>query len=387
MLGHAEDLEPAQSALRAADDALPLMGFNGAIKGRLLPIGARPTLAPDLNTAEHDLGNRLLSRPSSARWWTLSLQDTALEPPVGRVHKISPPPGALAPVLIDSLGKPVVAAWVPSDGSLRWYVVPYGTDWNALIDWVVQHAIPHYVPDAPRRFRSSGYVDPAWQTSGEREARERLEAMVNRHVEERTRLQAELENAQQAATVVRDGLLFGTGDELVRAVEQVLSDAGLSATDLDASGKGTWSADLVVSDQGRTFLLEVKSAGRTAGEHLVGDLLRHLNTWATEYPDKPVSGGTLIVNQQVRKDPSDRSRQIYTRPEFVNSLDVQVISTIDLFDWWRQSNWPAIRKAVLGVAPSPPNEAATQNTRTHTSAATPRRGRWFWSRHRENGTH
>lgn len=150
---------------------------------------------------------------------------------------------------------------------------------------------------------------------------------------------------------MRDGLLYGSGTELEKAVARVFEDAHLEILNLDKTDKGTWSADLLVRDQGRRYLVEVKSEGGRAKEALVGDLKKHLATWAGEHPSESVNGGTLIVNHERKTDPSDRSRQVYTRPEFVNSLDVRVVSTLDLFDLWKLSNWSAIRAAVLGETP------------------------------------
>jgi hypothetical protein len=65
-----------------------------------------------------------------------------------------------------------------------------------------------------------------------------------------------------------------------------------------------------------------------------------------------MGGGVLIVNQQHKLEPYQRSPEVYTRPEFVAALTVPVISTRTLFVWWKVSDWRSIREAVLG--PSPP---------------------------------
>jgi hypothetical protein len=165
-------------------------------------------------------------------------------------------------------------------------------------------------------------------------------------------------------------------------------DADLDTTNLDLAGKGTWSADLLVRYQGLRYLVEVKSEGRRASESLVSALKKHLNTWAVEHPNEPVSGGALIVNHERKTtDPSQRSREIYTLPEFVKALDVHVVSTLDLFDWWRQSDRTAIRAAVLGDEPT---RRAASTAQDDEPAGAPlaeksRRGwlRPFW---RKNGT-
>ncbi|WP_280250264.1 hypothetical protein [Nocardia abscessus] len=380
-LGRTDD-DPVGSATASADDSLLLPGFQGSVVARRLPVGARSRLATDLNAADRDLGNRLLARPRGEPRWTLTVGGLVLDSPGRGVEKAFPPPGVLEPILVDSLGNPVVAAWVPAQQDQRWYIVPGSVDWTPLINWLVQQAIPHYVPDAPRRFRLTGFVDPALQTPREVQAREAITAMEARHLKERTRLEADWEEARRTAETVRDGLLYGTGDELVRAVEQVLTDAGLSTRDLDAGEKGTWSADLFASAGGAARLVEVKSESGRAKEGLVGDLLRHLDTWRAERPGEPVSGGTLIVNYQRRIAPEQREPQVYSRPEFVKALTVKVVGTVDLFHWWKESDWPAICEAVLGEAVSAQANRSTATIEPAAPAAGERRGRWLRRRRR-----
>ncbi|MDT5029378.1 MAG: hypothetical protein QOE61_5804 [Micromonosporaceae bacterium] len=144
---------------------------------------------------------------------------------------------------------------------------------------------------------------------------------------------------------------YGTGDELVDAVAAVLSAAGLHTVNLDEVLGGTASADLLVSADGAPprCLVEVKAAGGAAQEKLVGHLQRHLDTWPQLRPDMPVTGGVLVVNHQHKLHPSERPAQVYSRPEFVASLPVTVLSTVELFGWWRVGDWQAIRTAVLGA--------------------------------------
>jgi hypothetical protein len=97
-------------------------------------------------------------------------------------------------------------------------------------------------------------------------------------------------------------------------------------------------------------LVEVKAASGNASEALVGDLQRHLATWPELRPQQPVGGGVLIVNHQHKLEPSQRAPRVYSRPEFVAALTMPVISTRTMFDWWRASDWSAIRQAVLGPA-------------------------------------
>ena len=145
--------------------------------------------------------------------------------------------------------------------------------------------------------------------------------------------------------MIRDGLLYGTGRELVEAVTQVLTAAEFAVYDLDVKLGGTRSADLLATNVGRSCLIEVKSAGGNAGESLIGDLLRRLAAWPRVRPDQPISRGVLIVNHQHRKPPRERAEGVYDRPE---AAPLPVLSTRQLFDWWRRSNWDAVHNAILG---------------------------------------
>ncbi|WP_155357132.1 hypothetical protein [Acrocarpospora macrocephala] len=128
-------------------------------------------------------------------------------------------------------------------------------------------------------------------------------------------------------------------------------------------------------------MIEVKSAAGNASEKLVGALERHLSTCPSLRPHQPVGAGVLVVNHQYRKDPHDRSAQVYERREFVDSLKVVVLSSRDLFTWWAAGDWPAIRKAVLGTTPvAPPSVAAMPPSPGPKDRATSRRLRWLWNR-------
>ncbi|MEU6562669.1 hypothetical protein [Nocardia nova] len=326
-------------------ESLYLPGFIGRITGSTLPGRARPALATGLNAADKDLGNRLLTTQADRQWWSLRLDQFAAESARG-VEVLSPSIGGLEPILVDSLGAPVVAAWVQPRTDWRWYVVPEWADEKTLLDWLIQRALPTYAPSVTRRYRLAGAIEPEWQTPEEHAAGEALTAMSARHSAEQAQLEARLNTAQSEAGVVRGGLLHGTGDDLVDAVERVFADAGLSPVRLDDGPEGTWSADLLVTADGHQRLVEVKSARGNASESMVAALLKHLGTWATNRPDQPVDGGTLIVSHQLNTEPSERDRRIYSRRD---ELPVPTISSLDLFDWWREGNWEAIRHAVMAI--------------------------------------
>jgi hypothetical protein len=207
------------------------------------------------------------------------------------------------------------------------------------------------VPQAARRYRTPSFVDADLLTPAERDAQQAFAEMENRHAEERQRLQADLDRARQDANPIRDGLFYGTGDDLVRAVETVLRSAGFDVVDLDAELGRTASADLLATLGDHRWLVEVKSEGRNASESLVNDLLRHLRIWPELRPELPVRNGALVVNHQHRLPPNERTRAVYRRQEFINALTVPVIAVHDLFDWWRTSDWPAIQHAVLDAEP------------------------------------
>jgi hypothetical protein len=348
-IGDAGDDFP-RSVLSRYDAGVHLPGLRCSISGRRLPAGSRPTLAAGLGAANRDLGLRLLSRPSAAPWWTLTLSGHTAYPGAGGPPVTYEPEGELRAILVDALGDPVVAVWTPPAGDQRWYVIPDATDWNGVVEWLIRQALPAYVPDALRRARSPQFVDPDLQTPAELLARNALADMAVRHAEERARLEGELERAQAAAEEVRYRLLYGTGKELVDAVNAVLLQAGLATVNLDAELGGTRSADLLATFQQHRRLVEVKAASGAASEALVGDLQRHLATWPELRPHLPVGGGVLIVNHQHRLEPSQRAPRVYSRPEFVAGLTVPVVSTRALFDWWRVSDWSAVRQAVLGPA-------------------------------------
>jgi hypothetical protein len=293
----------------------------------------------------------MLNRPTDAPWWSLRLGGLTTEPGSGGPSKTGVPEGEFRPILVDPLGVPVVAVWIAPDKQKRWYILPDDIDWNVVLDWLVHQALPAYVPKAMRRLRTSSFVDPDLRTPAEVEAQHALEEMEVRHSEERALREAALTQARQNADPVRDGLFYGTGADLVRAVQTVLIDAGYDVIDLDVELSGTLSADLLVSLGPHRRLIEVKSQGRNASESLVNDLLRHMRTWTDLRPDLPSGGGVLIVNHQHRLPPDQRSQKIYSRPEFVNTLTVPVIAVSELFDWWKNSSWTAIQTAVLGIPP------------------------------------
>jgi hypothetical protein len=331
-----------------------------------------------LGSADRDLALRLLTRAPDAPWWSLHLSGGSTENPGGYDFEYEAE-GQLRPILIDALGAPVVAAWVPPSEDQRWYIIPDGTDWDGILDWLMRQALPEYAPGALRRARSPHFADPDLQTADELTAQQALDELDAAYTEERLRLQQDLREAKARAEPVRYGLLYGIGAELVRAVTQVLNAAGLHTVDLDQELGGTKSADLLVSADGPPRrLVEVKATSGAAAESLVGHLERHLKTWPQLRPSEPVTGGVLVVNHQHKLHPSERTTSVFSRPEFVAALPVKVVSTVELFDRWRAADWTAIRTAMLGVERLPAAEATAPAEGAEVSPAAPpsRRRRW-----------
>lgn len=345
--GDAADDSPRRSRFDV-DASVDLgMPFT-SVHARRLPAGAPLTMTAGLGPADRDLAMRLLNgRGAEAPWWSLRLSGPTLLPMDGPGEETCAPKGELHPILVDALGEPVVAAW--TSGDQRWYIIPDDTDWNTILDWLVLQALPAYVPAALRRVRSPLFADPDLQTTEEFAIAQALTELETRYAQEKERLTDDLRRAAAAADPIRQGLLFGSGTELVDAVAAVFTDAELTVVDLDTDLGDTASADLLVSAGSVRRLVEVKGASGAASEKLVGHLERHLATWPYLRPAEPVTGGVLVVNHQHRLHPTERSERVYSRREFVAALAVPVISTVELFRWWRAGDLSAIRAAVLGA--------------------------------------
>jgi hypothetical protein len=377
VIGDASDDSP-RSVLSRFDSSVNLSETFTSVDGRRLPTGTRPRIAPDLDPADRDLAIRLLTRPADAPWWSLHLSGAYLERGDGSGSEHHEAQGQLQPILVDALGDPVAAAWIPPSGNQRWYIIPDATDWDNILGWLMQRALPEYVPGALRRARSPQFVDPDLQTADELAARQALDELDARYAEEKLRIEQALREAETRAEPVRYGLLYGTGSELVRAVAQVLTAAGLRTVDLDEELGGPKSADLLVSAGGPPWrLIEVKAASGAAQEHFVGHLQVHLDTWPQLRPSEPVRGGVLIVNHQHKLHPSERTALVYSRPEFVAALSVTVVSTVELFHWWRAADWSAIRTTVLGADLGPTAATAAPVAAAADPTMPPSR-RWRW---------
>ncbi|MEV6502196.1 hypothetical protein [Streptomyces prunicolor] len=319
----------------------------GSISANPLPAGVSPELADGLDHAEHDLGTRLLNRPPDT-WFRLThLKDSGSSRP--GAARMWPPPGEgeLRPILVDGLGDPVAGVWVPAGGGARWFVVPHGTDQRLLVEWLVQHALPAYVPGALTRARSTLVRDPEFATDAEARLVETIAEEQRAHERRQTELQQQLAALRAVADPLRDGLVFGTGRALEDAVHDVLVAVGAAVTRLD-DVFGTKSADLLAEYGGCRVLVEVKSANNRPPHSLPDKLLKHLNTWPGLTGTEPVDGGVLVVNHQIKLPPAQRDAEVYTDRAFADALTVPVIGSARLFDLWRREDWDAVRHVVFG---------------------------------------
>jgi hypothetical protein len=87
----------------------------------------------------------------------------------------------------------------------------------------------------------------------------------------------------------------------------------------------------------------------------------------------------LVVNHQHAQHPAQRTPRVYSRPEFVATLRLLVVSTLELFYWWRDENWNAIRACILGTADGTAHADAPAGAGS-VPAAPPSAPRHWWSR-------
>jgi hypothetical protein len=317
---------------------IQLPGESGTVSGTRLPQDTGIELAPGLCAVDKDLALRVRGLPD-VTFHALSRAGAKVLSARGNAR--TEPDGLFEPLLLDSLGDPVAAIWTPADGGQRWYILPQTTHLNRVIDWLMQLGLGRFVPDALVRARSYLADVPEWRTREEAAA---LDALA-RAEQAMARIEQELTQARALAAPMRDGLLFGSGRQLEDAVAAVLAAAGFTVANLDDEF-GPKSADLLLTGFGRRVLVEVKSESGKAKENLVEDVRRHLATWPQLCPDDPVDGAVLVVNHERTKDPRTRSAEVYARPEFVAALDVPVLSSVQLFRWWRGHDWDSIRDAL-----------------------------------------
>lgn len=152
LIGNAQDeLRNIRNVFGPPASSVSIGRTHTSISGRLLGKDAKVRLAADIGDADVDLARRLLNLDPAPRWSTLSLLGAVMESVYGREEHAAE--GVLIPVLETELGEPVVAAWVSPDGVERRYVVPEGTPWAVLLQWLQDRGIPEFVPGAMCRAR------------------------------------------------------------------------------------------------------------------------------------------------------------------------------------------------------------------------------------------
>lgn len=358
-------------------------GFE-SIGGEQISLASRPAFAEEMDETDRDLASRLVTgRDLALPWWSLHLSGAEVFPGGGARSRTVQPAGTLTPLLTTDAGEVVAAVWTSPDNAIRHYIVPWLPSWTMLLEWLGSQAIPGFIPTAARRIHATLGDEPRLQTTAERSARAALASLEREYRTQYDNLAQQLADAQREADGVRHDLLFSSSTVLETTVSQVLTEAGCTVTALDQELANTASADLLVEFAGRRRLVEVKSASGHAGERLVRDASRHLDTWPQLRPTTDVEGITLIVNHQTNIHPLARSADVYTRPEFVQSLTMPVITTLELFDAWRQTDFDRVLKAVFPeTTPAGPASALTP---TNIAALPPSTGqaqhRSWWQRH------
>lgn len=374
-----EESPKARSVFGPPVTSVAIGKCHTTITGRLLGEGATVRPADDLCFSDRQLALRLFNCNPAPRWRSLSLSGAVMESVYGREEHAAE--GTLVPILETELGEPVVAVWISPDGVERRYIVPDETPWPTLLQWLVEQALPEFLPGVMRRARRQLATDPALMTRAERAARIAFAELEAEYATRRGELERQLKAAEAAASTIREGLLFGTGKQLVDAVRSVLELAGVTVVDLDEKLGGTKNADLLCTDGVRSRLVEVKAASGGAPERAYQDLVRHLREWSS-LPDRvPVEGGALILNHEHRNVPDSRNRQPYSRPEFLAAQTEPVITTLDLFDAWREENWESVQRLLFGATSeqmlrSPAVEGVSTSPTAQTTPAAGRR-RWF----------
>ena len=347
-IGKTEDESRNSHNIFGTVDSVSVGQTYTSIDCRPIGKGAQVRISADLGDADSQLALRLLSCSPAPTWRSLSLSGAVLESVSGREEHS--PEGALLPILETELGEPVVAAWISPDGVERRYVVPVETPWTLLFPWLLEQALPEFVPGAMRRARHPLASDEDLMTRRERDARTALAALEADYAIRRSELERQFEEAQSSAVSIREGLLYGTGKQLVDAVRAAFESAGIAVVDLDQELGGTKNADLLCTYEARPRLVEVKSASGSAPERAYQDLLRHLREWPRLPGATPIEGGALVINHDLRTVPRERSPRPYGRPEFLAAQTEPVIAALDVFAAWRDEDADAIRQLLFGAS-------------------------------------
>ncbi|UFS57639.1 hypothetical protein [Subtercola endophyticus] len=369
-IGKSDPKSNVTSMFASSDDSVDLGAYRCSIASRRLGNGARVLMSSGLTAADRDLALRLLNDEALLSWSSLSIVGSEWHAYDG--VQVNPPVGSLEPILETSLGEPVVAAWVSPDGSERRYIVPFDVDWTVVLNWLVVRGLPAMNPAALVRARATNAVPDQLLTYAERSSLENLAEVERHYVDTKATAELNLLVARDAATTVRDGLLYGTGAGLVSAVANVFSAAGIDVVDLDEALGETSSADLLCSYQGRVRLVEVKATSGNAGERLYGDLLRHLREWPGLPNATPIEGGVLVLNHEHKKEPLDRTREPYSREGFLAAQNEGVVTSLQLFETWRDEDWTGLRALVFDPFGTPETGKASHEQVDRGQSSAPR---------------
>lgn len=224
-------------------------------------------------------------------------------------------------------------------GELWW--LPERTPRRAA--WVAA-ALKRWQAADPARFPNvEGWrAEPEWTTEAERRAgaslqlhEETMAARLTELLEERTRLQAALAEAQAAADARERRLLTAQGSELVEAVADLLRELGFEVQDADELPENAAAKreDLRIIDGTWTCLAEVKGYAKRGAK--AGDLLqlgRAVEAFILRLRRLP-DARWYIVNQSSATPPAERPRPLHGSPDLppFETSGGLVVDTRDLF--------------------------------------------------------
>lgn len=301
-----------------------------AVGGRALPHGVKASVTSRADALEKDLAQRL-GVDDAIPWMALSPLQSGFE---------------LLPILVDDIGNVLMGRVEMTDPSISWFILPPRCDWYQVVRWIQDRAIPELVPEASRRVGLRAHIPDAFRTAGEREAIRNLAEFESVVSARRQSLEAAIAIEEAEANVVRMPLLEARGNELKRAVADVLVRAGFFVEDLDETMDDGVSADLLLTLSGKHWLIEVTSSARDPKHSEVSNLRTHLKRWPHMRKDIAIEHGVLVISNRLADSLNQRPDGPYADAAFVASLDVAVVSTKLIYLWWCAGAINRIRSAI-----------------------------------------